>query len=185
MKGAVIMEIIEFLITFAIASGIFGLVVLLSRKNRRKKGGVYDERQEVIRGKGYALGFWVMLIYYLSYWFSLYNIDEDIGNKLIEYGYTFAFIGLFLGMTSTIVYSILNDAYFTAKQKPKSALFGLFLMTFLNSLLLVRGFRDGMTFGELIKSPAVIFLLSICLFLVIAITIIIKMLRSRKEEADE
>lgn len=179
------MEIIEFLIYFAIASGIFVLVVLLSRKNRRKKGGVYDERQELIRGKGYALGFWVMLIYYLSYWFSLYNVHEDIANKLIEYGYTFVFIGLFLGLTSTIVYSILNDAYFTAKQKPKSGLFVSLFMALTYSVILVIEFRDGVTFGELLKSPKVIFLLGVCLFIVTAIATIIKMLRSRKEEAEE
>ena len=185
MKGAVIMEIIEFLIYFAIASGIFVLVVLLSRKHRRKKCGVYDERQELIRGKGYALGFWVMLIYYMSYWFSLYNIDEDIGNKLIEYGYTLAFIGLFLGLTSTTVYSILNDAYFTAKQKPKSFLFVSLFMALTYSVPLVIEFCDGVTFDELLKSPKVMFLLVGCLFIVAAIATIIKMLRSRNEEADE
>jgi len=119
-------EALRYLMGFAV--GVFAVVVV--RVFIRKKRGTchknYDERQKVIQGKAYKIGFFVMVLYFVvnglacmiyGNWLNVFNMN---------------FIGVCLGIGSYACYAIINDAYISIKSKASYYLFLFMIVAVIN-----------------------------------------------------
>lgn len=101
------------------------LLVAVILKVTKKDGRIkckYDERQELIRGKGFKLGFFTMLIY--NGCFALYNLAIE---KPVLDPFAGSFLGMVFGVAVFATYCVWNDAYFSlnTNRKKLSWCFGL------------------------------------------------------------
>ncbi|MBR5516727.1 MAG: hypothetical protein IKU53_02025 [Firmicutes bacterium] len=137
----------------------------------------YDERQILIRGKAYKIGFMTMLLFAAGFICASVAYEE-----LIEYGFVWNSISMFAGLTAFAVYSVWNDAYLALKQSVTKnlALCGVVILCNVSWIPeLIKGKIDA---AELIQSYRAINVFCALTFAVIAFTLIIKMFVDRKEE---
>lgn len=113
-----------------IIAGVVLAAVLL--KLTKKDGSMrcrYDERQEVVRGRGFKYGFFTMLIYFAA---------ETLFGSFLELfadRSVISFIGLCLGVAVYAVYGIWKDAYISLNENPKRVIIVFFVIA---AMILVR-----------------------------------------------
>lgn len=117
-----------------IAGIIVGIVIVVSvfiiTKSFLKKKGlikkeVYDERQMIEKGKGYQLGFFVGLIYFII--LMIVQLAEiEIDNAF------WTFVGVCLSVGVFAIYCIIKNAYFGYNQPPKGINILLFVLMLVN-----------------------------------------------------
>lgn len=119
----------EFGVFCGVFVGIF-LVAILIRlmRNDRCLKGKYDERQEIVRGRAYKIGFYVLLVGITAEIFLNNFISSYISNNILN------FAVLCIGVLSYACYCIWNEAYFALNDNPKkfliiSALIGIVNIT--------------------------------------------------------
>lgn len=102
---------------------IMGLVLLgivlmcmgVTRLEKTAKSSEYDERQQLVRGRGYRLSFFVGILFMLvAMSFMVYQVD---GEKTVE-PYLLVYFGLMLQATVFHVYCLLNHAALPFSEKP-------------------------------------------------------------------
>lgn len=92
-------------------------VAILAVISKRKSGGMcekYDERQMLVRGKGYRISFMTTLVLMLLYGGVFYGFSKDIIAPQFV-----IFLIAFAGILVYTVYCIFNDAYIQIGQSPK------------------------------------------------------------------
>ena len=127
-----------------IAGVLVGIVIVLfafcfTKIFLKKKGLIkkecYDERQEIEKGKGYKLGFFVALIYYL-----LLMVVQLSGLE-IDNGF-FTFLGICLSVGAFAIYCIIKNAYFGYNQPPKGINVLLFVIMLINLFPCIMSFIE-------------------------------------------
>lgn len=106
-------------------------VIILASAKRKKIGGEYDERQQLVRGKGYKAGFFTMLICNMI---ILLLSNDDGSMKYINTDVA-VMISAFVALIVFAVYCIFNDGYFGVVENPKSSIIGLFLIGVANMII--------------------------------------------------
>lgn len=107
-------------------------VIIFSASRMKKKGrGEYDERQQLVRGKGYKAGFFTMLICNML---ILLLANDDGSMKYINTDVA-VMISAFVALIVFAVYCIFNDGYFGVVENPKSTIIGLFLIGVANMII--------------------------------------------------
>ncbi len=152
----------------------FILLVTVRYKNRHKNEH-YDERQVLVRGKGFRLGYMVMCGMNLVYGCFLYGFTKSIVSPQFV-----ALSIVFLGILVYAVYCIFNDAYLQVGQKSGKWI-GITLLVIASNLisffmnkeqgLNVNGFATGKSLNLMI----------VVVFSVVLISFIIKKLIDRSE----
>lgn len=160
-------SIIPILILAVIIFLVFRLIGM-----RRKE---FDERQMQARGKAYQYGFFAMLVVQILVMFAEGAFDLDMR-------YVGGSLCLFSGLTVFIVYSAWKDAYFALKQKPFHSLGLCVLVVICNCMGPLRMWREGAGFSEILHSATCLNLMCAFCFLVLCITIILKLLLPENEE---
>ncbi len=163
---------------FGAAVGIIvGLLLIFFIKKDGRVRCRYDERQELIRGRGYKYAYYVMI--------ACFIVDILFGEVLERFmeRSVIGMIYLCIGVIVVSVYGILNDGYFSLNENPKRALavfLGLFLINLASSLFTI---RDGMliTGGRLTDSSLNIFC-AVVLLIIILVILIKNVCRRRQEE---
>lgn len=134
-----------------VAAGILaGLVVaaLLIRWVRvrgHKKRCEFDERQELIRGRGFKYGFYTLLIYMFFYGFLESALEHPFIDPMVG-----AYIGCMVGIVVWAGYGIWNDAYLALNENVKRVyiiFIGVFVMNLAVGIMqIVEGnlIEDGM-----------------------------------------
>lgn len=140
----------------------------------------YDERQEVIRGKSYRLGFYAMAValFVLIFLDSL-EIVLPVTNIVLY------FTVFLVGGCALCIHSVWNGAYWGLNNKAKNwlvyfALFGVINLA-VAIMAIVNGemFIDGIIQFQFIN-------LECCLLLIVAVlTMLVKKIADRKEAFDE
>lgn len=98
-------------ITGLIIVAIIGFVVGIIAKKKNQSPKVYDERQQLLRGRAYKQAFWVLVAYLgLN---GIFNLLTGIEWADLT---TNTAIGIFLSLTVFIIACIKNDAYFQVNQ---------------------------------------------------------------------
>lgn len=122
-----------------------GVVLYTSLLKKKKRGGKneYDERQEAIRGKCFKVAFFVAMILQLTVIF-LANVTE---NPVFTDTMT-GLLVLLLDCTVFIVMAIINDAYFTAVNRPAPLITCFSLMGVLNFIGFIRHLMAGDLFDS-------------------------------------
>lgn len=159
---------------------IFALIWKFSKKSMK---GTFDERQELVRGRGYKYACFTMLI--------LLTIDlllESFGAfATIPVPRTLAmFFIILVGVMVYALYCIKNDSYFGAGTDIRSYRAVMWIVIVCNAISGFTGLKDGALTGEgkLAFGPCAS-LLFCAAFVIILITIGVKQRNLAKEDAAE
>lgn len=159
------------------------LVVFVVWACIRKEDRKFDERQLQKRANAFRCGFFSMVggNLLMMILFSWKTWTDRVDNM-------FTIIVVF--MTAVVVfavYSILNDAFFGNKENPKGYLGICLAVLFCNSMIVIRHFMQNGTLlqdGKVTMTPCTN-LVMVVVFLIIALSIIVKMILNQREASDE
>lgn len=133
----------------------------------------YDERQELIRGRAFKYGFWVMAAYFLVYGV----LAEFLKFKHIGSG-SLSVLGVGIGILVFAVYAIWHDAYYALTENPKrfTMLFGAIMV--LNLVGGIRYIRDSNGDNGIVS----VNLIFAVVFMVILLVQILKVIKEKKNK---
>ncbi len=140
----------------------------------------YDERQELVRGRGFKYAFFAMLI-----WNALFYILKTADIHAL-YAISMEFVcivGIMLGTGIYAVYCIWNDAYFALNQTAVPLMVMLSVFGIINLVFGIRYVMYNPIFQEGTFDIRVTNLLAGMLTLVIFAVMLIKKLRTDREDA--
>lgn len=158
------------------------IVTILSVAKRRKTGKPddYDERQQLIRGKAYQHAFILTLCVA-----ALYGALVAITERAYMADGVAALLVTFIGVGAFAAESILRDAFYTAKNRPKTYIL-LYAACILSQIF---GAFDHISAHDLVQDGVltmnVMPLACVVLFSVILVCLIVKAVREPKEDDDE
>ena len=107
----------SWILGFIVGILIVAIVCAVTAKLTRKKGvgkGKYDERQQAIRGMGYAIAYFTLLAY-LGLWMVLRSLEVPFFGESLS-----VLLGALLSIGVFVGYSIFHDAYFKASESPRA-----------------------------------------------------------------
>jgi len=165
------------LLIVAVISVIFILVFLKATKTDGSIKCKYDERQELVRGRGFKYAFFTMLIYnFVIPMFELCDIE------LPADGTALFMLGAIFGLLVYVVYAIWNEAYFSLNENPKAVMIGFAFIGLLNLGFGIARMVEGtfLTDGKLTYT-SMNFMLGI-VFMIIFITLAAKQMVNKREE---
>ena len=160
---------------------VISIRLLITKTNTDKQYSKYDERQELVRGRGYKMGFFSMLI--MSFIFSMcLSLEEKFMNSLIVPPYIILVAIIFISVIIFAGYCIFNDGYFGINNNRKFyyilfLLIGVFNLT-LGTISVAKGtiYENGKLGTETIN------LMSGIVFLLLGIMVLIKSAIDKKSE---
>lgn len=160
-----------------IALIIFCSWVIFKRANSDHKTKTqYDERQNVIRGRGYMFGFWTILGF-----LGILFVMETTGIVLPVAPFSLGFLGVILGTTVMVVYNIWNGAYWGMNNNRKQYTI-IFAFLFLFNLIPIivawkaEGFLNVIQGTSLVNFGVAVMLIAMCAAF---------LLRHQKDKNDE
>lgn len=147
------------------------------RKHRTR----YDERQELVRGRGYKYAYFTLLIYELLYWCIIWG-----GNSAID-SFLEPKIGFFLGLCISVlvyaVYCILNDGYYGINEHWKTTMFGFGILGFINLFAALTNRQELIVDGK--AGDYMMNLICGVMILVVVFTSFLKFLKDKKKFEQE
>lgn len=159
--------------------GCFFVVILLFvTKNNNKISPEYDERQEMIRGKGYYIGFWVTIIYFVALAFS-----DFVGIRIPAENSVIILAGILVGIFSMAIYCVWKDAYFAMNENRKSLYIVFLIVGFVNVALGIFNLHFGVAIVNGILTFRGINLICGSFLALFGVVLLIK--NARKNEEDE
>lgn len=166
------------LIGFLVSFGIVYLLITVLRK-RRGGHGQYDERQTLVQGRAYKASLFTLLFYLLAV--GLFDLFTGIRWCSL---FVCVMIGICLSIGVYAMICIVNDAYISVREKPR---FTLLLLTVVSVMNLVPGIANLLHPGYLltggILNEHITNLLVGVLLLALAIGLLLRILRSKREES--
>lgn len=163
----------------AAAFVILMTVLILWAKGKSVKDGCkYDERQQIIRGNGYKIGFMVLFILNL-----LYGLLSDICGHFPIALSSAMFIIALVGAMTNVVYCIWNDAWIALNESKGRILVLFGFLGAINLLLGTRQILNGSAFSE--GEFCDLNLVCGIMFIVIFAVIFARYMVSRSEEGEE
>lgn len=166
------METLPVLVIIVVIALFFAFVRNTAGKKRSRQ---YDERQILARGKAYKCGFLALCICLLMTMMaeSVFKLDMS---------YVGASACLFVGLCVVAVYSIWHDAFFSMRQKPGLYLLLCLLIVGCNGIAPVTHYLEGERLAEILHSVVCLNITCALCFLVVGVTILLKMLLQEKGE---
>lgn len=113
---------------------IFGLILLAVILKLTKTDGFmkckYDERQQLVRGRGFKYAFFTLMFYNV-----FYGILDVALEKRVMDNFTGMIIGIVLGAMVYAIYCIWNDGYFSLNENPRRVRIAFFAIGVFNLAL--------------------------------------------------
>lgn len=156
-----------FLVGFFVVILVFVCALIFSKKSRSLRCK-YDERQELIRARGFKYAFFTLFFYNL--------LDSLIGvaaEKYVERSVV-VFFGVFLGILVYGIYVIWNDGYFSLNDNPKRIILIMTSLTILNLLIGINHIRHGELWIDGVLSISSVNLMCGIALLIMLIVLLIK-----------
>lgn len=164
-------------IFFGVAVGLI-LVVLLLRWT--KKDGAskckFDERQELVRGRGFKYAFFTLMICTAVYAFA----DSLAENRMIG-SLTGVCICIVISCVVYACYCIWNEGYFALNENPKRVMVAFVLISLMNFAVFARSAMKGNLMENGVLSESFVNLFCGIMFLVIFAVLLLKYLKNRRE----
>ena len=168
-----------------LAFGIFtGLIIFIViwKFSRRKLKGSFDERQELVRGRGYKYACFTLLV--------LLGLDllaesfELFDTLPVTRSFALFFIVL-VGVMVYALYCVRNDSYFGIGTDTRTYRALMWVIVALNGFSAITGFRNGAFIdGKLAFGPASALLICIA-FAILMITLYVRKKSSADEDAED
>ena len=134
----------------------------------------FDERQELIRGRGYKYAFFALLVYLVAYGVIGYTWFAPLAG---------AFLGLVIGVGVYACYTIWQDAYFALNEKRRMYILLDALIFVINAAAGVSNVLEGRVMENgVVTGGGSLNLMCAVLFLVIMVMLLIKEIASRRED---
>lgn len=166
-----------FLVLFA-AIAIWVFVRKMSTTDGRTKCS-FDERQELVRGKGFKYGFFTLIIYDMAiccvagaYPEVLSFVDAQLQ----------MFIGVVLSVVVFACYCIWNEGYFALNEHPKRLLIIFAFVAILNTIIGIINAIDGMYVVEGVLTFSCSNIVCAAMFYIIFVVLLMKTISNKKEE---
>ena len=166
------------LVGIAVALGIFAIIALVNKK--RGKPGEFDERQELIRGRAYQHAFIAVMLFS-----ALYGLAVVILERPLMVDGLSALIAMFVGVVVFAVESIARDAFFTAKNRPKSYIIMYAAVIFSQLVNAVGNIREGGLVQDGVLTMKVLPIVCAAVFAIVLAAILVKAAQKPKEDDDE
>ena len=169
------------LIMFTLFVVLFVLLIIIFGRGFHKDSKMkpkYDERQMLIRGRGYMIAFYTIII--VSCFIPILA-TEEVKTFLGDLIY---FIPLLIGIPVHITYCIWNNAYLELNLNYKRWIGYMFFVSAFNLMVGIWAILDGRFIKDGVLQPNAINLFLSILLIVVIIEILIKNAIDRKE-ADE
>ena len=169
----------ELLVSVWVLLIILFLILLVVLIENSKRSNDYDERQQQVRGKAYALGFFTnMICVFLA-------VIIDVLELFPADGYILCAAAVFPGMMVFLAYSIWNEAYFSLREKEKSLLVLLGSIGLLNLFFAVDGVLDDRMWKNGKFGTPIINALCAAMFLEIFVVVLLKKISTSKETEED
>lgn len=134
----------------------------------------FDERQELIRGRGYKYAFFTLLVYLVAYGAIGYAWFAPLAG---------AFLGVVIGVAVYAGYTIWHDAYFALNEKRRMYILLDALIFVINAAAGVSNVLQGRVVENgVVTGGGSINLMCAGLFLVVLAALLVKEIASRREE---
>ena len=169
---------IGMLVGIAVAPGIFAVIAAVGKK--RGKAGEFDERQELVRGKAYQHAFFAVMIFSALYGLVVVTAERP----LMEDGLG-ALIAMFVGIVVFAVESIFRDAFFTAKNRPKSYIILYAAIILMQLVNIIGNIHEGALIQDGVLTMRVLPVVCAAVFAIVLAAILIKTAQQPKEDEDE
>jgi len=173
-----------YMLGFMVGVGIVLVVsfvaIIILLKLTKKDGTIkckYDERQDLIRGRGFKYAFFTILIYNM-----IIPMLKICGVELPADSAALFMIGAIAGMLVYVIYAIWNEAYFSLNENPKAIMIVFAFIGLINLALGIVRMFDGtfLTDGKMTFN-SINFLLGIG-FVIIFMTLAAKQIANKREE---
>lgn len=152
-------------------------LLLLTKKDGSMKGK-YDERQELVRGRGYRYAFFTMII--CEAVFIFFNEDARLERYITSS--LEMFIAFCVGVAVYASYCIWHEGYFGLNSNPGRALMSFILLGVMNIVLGIIAWNDGRCFEDGALSFQFSNTVVGILALWVSIMVALKWMRDRKED---
>ena len=163
-----------------VAVALIVAAIFAAASKKRGGAGKFDERQQLIRGKAYQHAFFVTLC--VS---ALYGVLVAFTERSYMADGVAALLTVFVGIAEFGAESILRDAFYTAKDRPKVYIL-LYVACILSQIAGTVGhIRAGDIVQDGVLTMNVLPLACTVLFSIILICLIIKTAQQPKEDEDE
>ena len=140
----------------------------------------YDERQQIIRGKSYTVGFYSMLIAAaLMCVLSMGEIEVPIENAVLY------FILLFVGIMSMVIHSVWNGVYWGLNNKKGSYLALFVICTVFNLGSGIMACVHGTMIREGKISTPFIYILCGLIFIIVGAVMVVRSIYDKKLEGED
>ena len=169
---------IGILVGIAVAIGIFAVIAAIGKKRGRR--GEFDERQELIRGKAYQHAFFAVMLYSALYGLLVVTAERP----LMEDGLS-ALVAMFVGIVVFAVESIARDAFFTAKNRPKSYIILYAAIVLMQIVNIIGNYSEGPFVESGVLTMRVLPIVCAAVFTIVLVAILVKAAQKPKEDEDE
>ena len=156
--------------------GFILVVVFLKFANKDNKAKTeYDERQKVIRGKGYMAGFYTLVVL-----LAIETIWSIAGYEFPLPSYLVYFSSIIIGITVMCAYDIWNGVYWGMNNDPKRYAI-VFIFAIILNLIPVFGAmrKGGIDFSDPISTLPMLNVIVLIMFVVIFAVMLIRKLFDR------
>lgn len=156
----------------------FGVLIFVFLKTTKTDGSMkckYDERQQLVRGRGFKYAFFTMVIYNFILGFLAFMEIQygDMGTEMIN--------GILAGCVVYVVYCVWNDGYFSMNENMPRILVVLGLIGLMNIILGILSILQGKIMENGILTIRSTNLSCGLMILVLFIVVAIKHVRSKNE----
>ncbi len=155
---------------------LFCVLIRFMRNNGSMKAD-YDERQELIRGRGYKLGFFTLLILEVV---SIL-LKEFYGELPVEASME-QFILICLSIMVFVSYAIWNEGYFAINENPKKVMIAFIGVLLMNLFPTINAFSSGIAIEDEKLTFHAANLVCVILFFVVFVVLLAKTIVDKREE---
>lgn len=140
----------------------------------------YDERQQIVRGKGYKYSFWTMVFLIAgAIVLDACGIDLPLQNSVLY------FLIILISIMVHTSYCIFNDGYFGINNNPKQYYWFFVFIGLFNVLVGIINCRGGRLISEgKLDTPAINLFCGL-MFVLLGICIVIKKFITKNDDIDE
>ncbi len=140
----------------------------------------YDERQELVRGRGFKYGFFTMLAYQWGY-----IVYGEFLEKIAIREVVMTF-GIVLGLVVYVSYAVLNEGYFSLNKNPRRVVILFAIIAAGNLLIGLAQIPLGRFFvNGVISFPAVNVMLGLMMLFVLILLFVKRFCKKESEEGQE